>query len=127
MRTHAVCLIWMGWTIAGLAGLGALVVTVATVFRPLAAVFVVAGVPDRTAGVFAAVLVLAGAVVLGMALGTPFIIAGELVRIALDQRRVLLDQARTLRRLRAKLAPATTSRGSADVRPAPLLNLLTPR
>jgi hypothetical protein len=127
MRTHAVCLVWIGWTIAATAGIGALVFGFATGLRALELAFVMAGIPDRSAVVLAGMLIFAGAAVLGTAVGTPFIVAGELVLIALDQRRILLRHARALRRMRADQAVPVDSIRAPGIEPSPALRRLIAR
>ena len=58
-------------------------------------------------------------VLVGLLLGAPFVVAGELIRVMLDQRRLL---ARIDRRL-----TALDARPAAPERPSPLVERLRPR
>jgi hypothetical protein len=126
-RAHAIGLIWIGWTLVGATVLGAIVFSLASGVRSIGQTFVVVGIPDGISGLLAAALILTAGSVLGLGLGTPFIVAGQLILIALDQRRLLAEQARTLRRIRRGLAPLPQPRPAAAHEPARLLNRLSPR
>jgi len=126
-RAHAIGLIWIGWTLVGATVLGAIVFSFVSGVRSIGQAFVIVGIPDGISGLLAATLILTGGSVLGLGLGTPFIAAGELIRIALDQRRLLAEQARTLRRIRRGLPALPQPRPAADHEPARLLNRLSPR
>ena len=107
--------------------LAAIVFSLASGVRAIGQAFVVVGIPDGISGLLAAALILTAGSILSLGLGTPFIVAGELILVALDQRRLLADQARTLRRIRRGLAPPPQARPVADHEPARLLNRLSPR
>jgi hypothetical protein len=126
-RAHAIGLIWIGWALVGATVLGAIVFSFASGVRSIGQAFVVVGIPDGISGPLAAALILTAGSVLGLGLGTPFIAAGELILVALDQRRLLAEQARTLRRIRRGLAPPPQARPVADHEPTRLLNRLSPR
>ena len=126
-RGHAIGLIWIGWTLTGVTVLGATVFGVAAGVRAMGQAFVVVGVPDGLSGPLAVALIFTAGCLLGLGLGTPFIVPGELMLIALDQRRLLSEQTRTLRKIGRRLAPRPEPRAGADHGPARLLNRLTPR
>jgi hypothetical protein len=126
-RVHAIGLIWIGWTMAGATVLGAIVFSVASGVRAIGQAFVVVGVPDGVSGPLAVALILVAGTVLGLWLGTPFIVAGELILVALDQRRLLAEQGRTLRRIRRGLAPLPGARPVTDRQAARLVDRLAPR
>jgi hypothetical protein len=126
-RAHAIGLIWIGWTLGGATLLGAIVFSLAAGIRAIAQAFAVAGVPEGISGPLAAVLILSAGSVLGLGLGAPFIAAGELILVALDQRRLVAEQVRTLRRIRRGLASPPEPRAVAEHGSARLLNRLSPR
>jgi len=126
-RAHAVGLIWIGWTLVVATVLGAIVFSFASGVRSIGQAFVIVGIPDAISGPLAAALILSGGCVLGLGLGAPFIAAGELIRVALDQRRLLAKQVRTLRRLRRCFPSLPQSRPTANREPVGLLNRLSPR
>lgn len=126
-RAHATSLIWIGWIAIGAAVVGAVVFGVASGFSSMGNVFVAIGLPGEISTPLAVVLILGAGLALGLGLGTPLIVAGEIVLIGLDQRRLLARHGRVLRRLRRDLAPRSLPRPITDRGPGPLLNRLTPR
>jgi hypothetical protein len=123
-RVHAIALIWIGWTIVGATMLGAAVLGVAAGAPALRRAFVAVGTPDEIAGLLAVPLIFAVGAILGLGIGTPFIVAGELIVVGLDQRRLLAQQGRMLHQLRRRLAPP---RSEADRGAISLVNRLSPR
>ena len=72
--------------------LGAVVFGVASGFSAVGNAFVAIGLPGDISTPLAAVLILGAGIALGTGLGTPLSVAGEIVLIALDQRRLLAQQ-----------------------------------
>jgi hypothetical protein len=121
-------LIWMGWTVVGATVLGTIVFGVASGFSAMDRTFVAVGIPAGISTPLAAGLMIGGGTALGLGLGTPLVVAGQVLLIGLAQRRLLAEQGRTLRRLRRDLAAARTpSQPVRDRAVGALLNRLTPR
>ena len=126
-RAHATSLIWIGWTVIGATVVGAVVFGIASGFSSMGNAFVAIGIPGEMSTPLAAVLILGAGIAVGIGLGTPLIVAGEIVLIGLDQRRLLAQHGRTLRKLRRDLAPRSQARPVTDPGRERLLNRLTPR
>ena len=126
-RAHAIGLLSIGWSLTGTIVLGAIVFSVVSGVRAIGQAFAVVGIPDGISGPLATILILSAGIVLGLALGAPFIVAGELLLVALAQRRLLAEQSRTFRRVRRAVTPPRERRPVADREPARLLNRLSPR
>jgi hypothetical protein len=70
------------------------------------------GIPEAISGLLAAACVLSAGAVPGLAVGAPLIVAGEMILAALDQRRVLAEQSRTLRRVRRRFPASAAGHGT---------------
>jgi hypothetical protein len=126
-RAHATSLIWIGWTAIAGTVVGTVVFGIASGFSAIGNAFTAIGIQGEISTLLAAFLILGAGIAVGIGVGTPLIVAGEIVLIGLDQRRLLAKQGRTLRKLRRDLAPRSQPRPVTDRGPERLLNRLTPR
>jgi hypothetical protein len=126
-RGHAAALTWIGWGLTASVALGAILFGALSGVRSIAEALILIGVPGAAAGAVAVAVVLTTGFLVALAVGTPFIVAGELILVALAQRRVASRQARTLRTIRRELGGRARPRPVLDPEPARLVNRLAPR
>jgi hypothetical protein len=126
-RRYALGLIYVGLTVTAVTLAGLVAFSVVSGTRTIADAFVLIGVPSFLAAPVAATLLLTAGVVLALGLGAPFIMAGDLMLVAVAQRRLLADHARTLRAVRRGLGRRAGPLPRADREPARLINRLSPR
>jgi amino acid transporter len=126
-RRYALGLIYVGLTVTAVTLAGAVAFSIVSGTRTIADAFVLIGVPQALAAPVAATLLLSGGAILALGLGAPFIVAGDLMLVAVAQRRLLADHARTLRAIRRGLGRRAGPLPRPDREPARLINRLSPR
>src|SRR5687768_8045482 len=104
-RAHARGLVWVGWTVFVACVLVGVLVAIGGTRIGLAAYFADKGYADSIARFLAAAFLVIVGTVSGVVLATPFIVAGHLVLIALDQRSIAAKHLRMARRIHRAVRP----------------------
>jgi hypothetical protein len=104
-RAHARGLIWLGWTVFATCLLVGAMFAVAGTRINLTTYFAGKGYADAAAGFLAVGVIVIVSVLGGTVLATPFIVAGQLILIALDQRAIAARHLRIAKRIHRAVRP----------------------
>jgi hypothetical protein len=104
-RAHARGLVWLGWTVFATCLLIGAMLMVAGTRMSLTTYFVGKGYADAAAGLLAVGVLVIVSALAGIVLATPFIVAGQLILIVLDQRAIAARHLRIAKRIHRAIRP----------------------
>ncbi len=106
-RAHARGLVWMGWTVFATCLVVGAMLTVAGTRISLATYFAGKGYAESAAALLAVGVIVIVSALAGVVLATPFIVAGQLILIFLDQRAIAAKHLRIAKRIHRAVRPRT--------------------